>query len=561
MAKQLNARIQTKHDTEQNWQQAASFIPKAGEFIIYDAQYNEEELNAAKEAYLKENDLKTRATYEALLAKAVPRVKVGTGDTFLAKLPFITSPYVLKVDGKDLSDNNFDDAAKTIMDEAKVAKEKDILQFTDTTYKPGLGIGVVNDTDNPPSKAYNYIHNSGVLGIQEATTNGYINFTTGDGKGGRTSSQVYVHGINTAAFEPKSSFATASQGGLAQKSLQALYVKEGEEEKKKLYFSDGNGDEFFVAFPLGDLAFQNTIDYNQISEYLSVFDGATDTSNGQMGLVPAPMAGQEGFVLTGNGNWQDIGRVTFNPGNGLAYQSERLENTGLLDVYQEGTNLVFVHLAPDEEGILVENFASFPLGAGVSWNSTLTSGEKIGTLTIDGVANTLYAPEASDRVSTAGGVMTGDLTVQADITSTGTITGNKVVGAVWNDYAEFRTAETTKAGLCVYDCPDGTMRLTNARLLPSCRIISDTYGFAIGENSLSKTPTAVSGRALVYTDGEVSIGDCLCSGENGKLSKMTREEIKEFPDRIVGIVSEIPTYKTWGEHNVLVDGRVWVYVR
>lgn len=561
MAKQLNARIQTKHDTEQNWQQAASFIPKAGEFIIYDAQRNEEELNAAKEAYLKENDLQTRTAYEALLAKAVPRVKVGTGDLFLPKLPFLTDPYVLKIDGKDLSDNNFDDAAKAIIDEAKAAKEKDILQFTDTTYKPGLGMGIVNDTDNPPSEAYNYIHNGGVLGIQEATDNGYLNFTTGDGKGGRISSKVYIHGINTAAFESKSSFATSNQGALAQKSLQSIYTKPEEEEKKNLYFSDGNGDEFVVTLPLGELAFQNTINYNQISEYLSTFTGATDTSNGQMGLVPAPRMGQENFVLSGNGDWKDIGQVTFNPGNGLAYYNERLENMGLLAVYQENTDLVFVQLSQNEEGNVVEGFTKFPLGAGISWESTLTSGEKIGTLTIDGTTNILYAPAAVDRVSTSGGTMTGDLVVQADITSTGTITGNKVVGAVWNDYAEFRSAETTKPGLCVYDTPAGTMRLTNSRLLPACRIISDTYGFAIGENSNSKTPTAVSGRALVYTDGDVSIGDCLCSGENGKLSKMTREEIKEYPDRIVGIVSEIPTYETWGENNVLVDGRVWIYVR
>ena len=42
---------------------------------------------------------------------------------------------------------------------------------------------------------------------------------------------------------------------------------------------------------------------------------------------------------------------------------------------------------------------------------------------------------------------------------------------------------------------------------------------------------------------------------------MTREEIREWPDRIVGIVSEIPTYETWGTGGIAVDGRVWIKVK
>ena len=42
---------------------------------------------------------------------------------------------------------------------------------------------------------------------------------------------------------------------------------------------------------------------------------------------------------------------------------------------------------------------------------------------------------------------------------------------------------------------------------------------------------------------------------------MTREEIKEYPERIIGTVSSVPTYKKWGSGNVLVNGRVWIKVR
>ena len=42
---------------------------------------------------------------------------------------------------------------------------------------------------------------------------------------------------------------------------------------------------------------------------------------------------------------------------------------------------------------------------------------------------------------------------------------------------------------------------------------------------------------------------------------MTREEIIQYPDRIVGIVSEIPEYDTWGSGDVKVNGRIWIKVK
>jgi hypothetical protein len=42
---------------------------------------------------------------------------------------------------------------------------------------------------------------------------------------------------------------------------------------------------------------------------------------------------------------------------------------------------------------------------------------------------------------------------------------------------------------------------------------------------------------------------------------MTRDEIIQWPDRIVGIVSEIPDYKIWGEQQINVDNRIWIKVK
>ena len=145
------------------------------------------------------------------------------------------------------------------------------------------------------------------------------------------------------------------------------------------------------------------------------------------------------------------------------------------------------------------------------------------------------------------------------------IYGDKVYGAVWNDYAEYRGQfENIPAGRVAYCKNDGKLRITTERLQRFEGVVSDTFGFAIGETDNAKTPLAVSGRVLVYTyepRDTFNSGDCVCAAPNGTVSKMTREEIVTYPDRIVGIVSEIPEYETWGTGEVPVNGRIWIKVK
>ena len=140
----------------------------------------------------------------------------------------------------------------------------------------------------------------------------------------------------------------------------------------------------------------------------------------------------------------------------------------------------------------------------------------------------------------------------------------KVYGAIWNDYAEYRSTEIIEPGRVVREDKDGIMKLTTERLMPACEIISDTFGFAIGETDECKTPIAATGRVLAYTYEDrysFELGDAVCSGPNGTVSKMTREELMIYPERMIGTVSEIPEYKTWGSGNVEVDGRIWIRIR
>lgn len=150
-------------------------------------------------------------------------------------------------------------------------------------------------------------------------------------------------------------------------------------------------------------------------------------------------------------------------------------------------------------------------------------------------------------------------------TVNGTIRAGQVYGAVWNDYAEYRqTKEYIQPGYCVIETGKGDLIKSSKRLQPGANIVSDTFGFAIGETEQTKTPLAVSGRVLAYPYEDrdsYQAGDPVCSGPNGTISKMTREEVREYPDRIIGTVSEIPDYEVWGTGNVKVNNRIWIKVK
>lgn len=146
----------------------------------------------------------------------------------------------------------------------------------------------------------------------------------------------------------------------------------------------------------------------------------------------------------------------------------------------------------------------------------------------------------------------------------GYVYGTRLYNAVWNDYAEYRASKEDEPGRVVLEDEYGVCQRATERLQPFAGVISDTYGFCQGETEKAKTPLAVAGRALVYTyqdRNNYKVGDCVCAAPDGTVDIMTREEIINYPDRIVGTVSEIPNYKIWGSGNVKVNGRIWIKVK
>lgn len=146
----------------------------------------------------------------------------------------------------------------------------------------------------------------------------------------------------------------------------------------------------------------------------------------------------------------------------------------------------------------------------------------------------------------------------------GVLVATKVRGAVFNDYAEYRESLVKEPGRCVIETGYGDLELSTKRLQLGGNIISDTFGFSIGETDKAETPIAVCGRVLAYpyeNRYKFTAGAAVCSGPNGTVSLMTREEIKEWPDAIIGYVSEIPEYKEWGTDRIQVNNRIWIKIK
>lgn len=197
-------------------------------------------------------------------------------------------------------------------------------------------------------------------------------------------------------------------------------------------------------------------------------------------------------------------------------------------------------------------------------NDVVAGTANTGALIIGSTSGEHIAIDANEIMAKASGTTASTLYLNNEGGKVQVGSGG-LYGAVWNDYAEFRAQkETIEPGYCVASADNGKVYKTTEKFQACDGIVSDTAGFFIGETDECQTPLAVAGRVLAYFHGnreDYHSGDTVCAGPEGKVMKMTREEIKEYPDRIIGIVSEIPEYETWGSGNIAVNGRIWIKVR
>lgn len=412
--------------------------------------------------------------------------------------------------------------------------------------------------------------------------------------------------------------APVSDADMAQKtSIQgALYLSNdvsGNSNSNRLYIGRTNavGGIKPIVTPT---PFKQIIQFNGATK--SSFDGTADvTTNIQaVSLISstnnalARFDGTGGFIknstviLDDDGNINTPGIITANKiqntsGNGSIDANGYITGTWLRTTATTRTTVAATEICVKKDGWIWTRTPSEILAdMGVTASSTELNILDGATITISGNtitgnltgtatnatnavnstnANNLYvnATSADTNYYILGATGTGNQSVYRALNSSGTanttgvyfngVTG-VLFGAAWNDYAEFRESKEIEAGRVVCETGKGDLILSTERLQPGAEIISDTFGFAIGETNKCKTPIAASGRVLAYTFEnryEFKAGDAVCAGPNGTVSKMTRDEIINYPDRIIGTVSEIPEYDTWGQNNIKVNNRIWIRIR
>lgn len=247
-------------------------------------------------------------------------------------------------------------------------------------------------------------------------------------------------------------------------------------------------------------------------------------------------------------------------------RNEDLEgDPALLSVYNDtSTVYVFSHSGTFTIHSMLDTTSVYPILQ--FYNPFLDATWSINSLgEFSGAATELMICQDTDsKIYVLGATTTGYTGVYME--SSVYMENNVLYGAAWNDYAEFRQGDTLEPGKCVVEVGDDTLTLATGRMIPGASIISDTFGFSIGETEKSKTPIAVSGRVLAYPyesreEFKKNIGRPVCSGPNGTVSIMTDEEYKEKGYCAIGTISAVPDYKEWGSGNVKVNNRVWIHIK
>jgi hypothetical protein len=143
--KKINSRIQQKHDVAANWAKAANFIPKKGEIIIYDAEYN-----ASGE--------ETQPV----------RFKIGDGSKTVNNLPFAVIDYGSDIETleQEVADNS-----------TAIGKIQGAFETNGTTVKKATSAGTADKVANGLTIADATFDGSKALEIGAAS--GHIEITGG----------------------------------------------------------------------------------------------------------------------------------------------------------------------------------------------------------------------------------------------------------------------------------------------------------------------------------------------------------------------------------------------
>lgn len=318
---------------------------------------------------------------------------------------------------------------------------------------------------------------------------------------------------------------------------------------------EGNADTYYHAIDFG-YSGHNQVDFHEYGGIWNFYENTKGTAaDGKLVASIKP----DGFHGNLNGNADSASR-TLGDVNGLQIDTNYLKLSGGIMSGSINCSLPSTTSTATNTGAMICH-GQVGGNNGMYVGNGDADGSILGT---SGKANLIF--KSWQSIGFVDGCPSTNAGITMTInTRTGVLRGNKLWGAVWNDYAEFRKGDTIESGKCVIEVGDDTLITSTERMMPGANITSDTFGFAIGETEQAKTPIAVSGRVLAYPyesreEFKKNIGRPVCSGPNGTVSIMTDEEYRNKGYCAIGTISAVPDYEEWGTGKIKVNGRVWIKV-
>lgn len=212
-----------------------------------------------------------------------------------------------------------------------------------------------------------------------------------------------------------------------------------------------------------------------------IFDGATSSSAGTIGLVPSPVASDRTKYLCGNGKWESLPSATTSASGIVQLSSAVDSNAG----YYAATSSA-VKQAYD-----LANGKST-----VSFTRSLTSGTKIGSISIDGTSTDIYCEKDTDTWT----AMTG-----ATSSANGTVGYVNAIPPKDGYNTKFLRADGTWA---IPTGSDTKVSQTNTTTDTSYRVL-----LSHSANDTTETDTINKSSSLTYnpSNGMLTVGDGIYS--------------------------------------------------
>lgn len=266
-------------------------------------------------------------------------------DTYETKANAITG---LSVSGRTITYTKGDGATGTITTQDNNTDTKNTAGSTDSSSKLFI-IGATSQATNPQT----YSHDTAYIGTDgKLYSGGKVVIASGD----KATSAGTADSATKATQDGSGNTITSTYETKAN-AITGLSVS-----GKTITYTKGNGT-------TGTITTQDT------NTTYSNMTGATSSAAGKAGLVPAPASGKQGQYLRGDGTWATPTNTTYSvattSANGLMSSSDKSK----LDGIQSGADAV-------------------------SFSRSLTSGTKIGTITINGTATDLYCEKNTDTNTT-----------------------------------------------------------------------------------------------------------------------------------------------------------------